>query len=84
MCNALQIAVDGGTTFGVASLRAALTHAKLPERDITEREMSVLVLLANGRNAADIAAELFVSLHTVRNQVPKVSAFPFAGRSTRR
>jgi two-component system response regulator DevR len=39
--------------------------------DLTRREREVLVLVASGKPTADIAAELFVSINTVRNHVQR-------------
>ncbi len=40
--------------------------------ELTEREREVLQLIARGRNNADIAAELVLSLKTVRNHVSNI------------
>jgi DNA-binding NarL/FixJ family response regulator len=39
---------------------------------LTPREIDVLRLLANGRTTAAIAAELFLSAHTVRNHISSI------------
>jgi len=43
-----------------------------PSRGLTAREIDVLQLLAVGRTTPAIAAELFVSAHTVRNHVSNI------------
>jgi DNA-binding NarL/FixJ family response regulator len=42
--------------------------------ELTEREREILDLLARGLSNADIAAELTISVHTVRNHVANLSA----------
>lgn len=74
VCDALRVAADGGTVFPAALFRTALAQRVPPDRGITDREMSVLVLLANGQSAADITTELEVSLHTVRNHIRSLLA----------
>jgi DNA-binding NarL/FixJ family response regulator len=43
-------------------------------RELTEREREILDLLARGLSNADIAQELTISVHTVRNHVANLSA----------
>jgi DNA-binding NarL/FixJ family response regulator len=43
-------------------------------QDLTAREMEVLVLLSAGRSTSDIADELVVSIHTVRNHIRNLLA----------
>ena len=42
--------------------------------ELTEREREILDLLAKGLSNADIAQELTISVHTVRNHVANLSA----------
>jgi DNA-binding NarL/FixJ family response regulator len=42
--------------------------------ELTDRELEILDLLAGGRSNAEIAAELTLSVHTVRNHVANLSA----------
>lgn len=82
--NAIRAAAAGGMVFGaalaakVASYFAgvASTTAAAPEPfpELSERERSVLQLLAAGRSNDQIAAELFVSGKTVRNAVSGIYA----------
>ena len=39
---------------------------------LTEREREILVMIAQGRNNAEISAELFLSLKTAQNHVSNV------------
>jgi DNA-binding NarL/FixJ family response regulator len=49
---------------------AAVAHVVFP--DLTEREREILQLLAQGRNNGQIAAQLVLSGHTVRNYVSSI------------
>jgi DNA-binding NarL/FixJ family response regulator len=49
---------------------AAVAHAVFP--DLTEREREILQLLAQGKNNGQIAAQLVLSGHTVRNYVSSI------------
>jgi two-component system response regulator DevR len=56
-------------------LRSLLTRLSATDRelgdDLTKREREVLVLIASGMSTAAIAAQLFVSVNTVRNHVQR-------------
>lgn len=82
--SAIRTAAAGGMVFG-ASLAAkvaaffagasARPEAKdEPFPDLTERERSVLEMIAAGRSNDDIAGELYVSNKTVRNTVSSIYA----------
>jgi two-component system NarL family response regulator len=47
-------------------------HERLPAPRLTEREMEVLRLVAQGLNNRDIAKELFISGNTVKNHVRNI------------
>ncbi|MEZ0578214.1 response regulator [Nocardioides sp. MH1] len=81
--NAIRTAAGGGMVFGasmtaqVAALLATGTSreaADEPFPDLTERERSVLRMVASGRSNDDIAGELYVSNKTVRNTVSAIYA----------
>ncbi len=59
----------------LARLLPRLNRRREPGRvELTERELEVLVLLAEGLANSDMAARLGVSVHTVRNHVANLSA----------
>ncbi|WP_051247936.1 response regulator [Nocardioides halotolerans] len=59
----------------LARLLPRLNRRREPGRvDLTERELEVLALLADGLPNSEIAARLVVSVHTVRNHVANLSA----------
>jgi DNA-binding NarL/FixJ family response regulator len=53
---------------------APAENVDYPLETLTEREMEVLVLIAQGKSNPTIAAELFLSEGTVRNYVSKIMA----------
>ncbi len=79
---AIRAVADGDAIFsaGIAqrliSFFAAPTPAaaQQPFPDLTERERAVLRLIAQGRNNAEIAHELVLSLKTVRNYISSIFA----------
>jgi DNA-binding NarL/FixJ family response regulator len=81
---AIRAAAGGGMVFGAAlaarvagyfaSASATTTAPEEPFPDLSERERSVLRLLAAGRSNDAIAAELYVSNKTVRNAVSAIYA----------
>ena len=81
--NAIRTAAGGGMVFGAsmaprigALLAGAGTRAAVAEPfpGLTERERSVLQMIAAGRSNDDIAGELYVSNKTVRNTVSAIYA----------
>jgi DNA-binding NarL/FixJ family response regulator len=79
--NAIRTAAGGGMVFGasmaqqVAALLASGAASEVedePFPDLTERERSVLRMVAVGRSNDDIAGELYVSNKTVRNTVSAI------------
>ena len=81
---AIRAAAAGGMVFGAslaarvagyfATASVAPAQAEEPFPDLSERERTVLHLLAAGRSNDDIAAELYVSNKTVRNIVSAIYA----------
>ena len=81
---AIRAAAGGGMVFGAAlaarvagyfaSVSTGPTAPEEPFPDLSERERTVLHLLAAGRSNDDIAAELYVSNKTVRNTVSSIYA----------
>jgi DNA-binding NarL/FixJ family response regulator len=82
--HAVRTAAAGGMVFGAslaakvaaffAGASAAPATAEEPFPDLTERERSVLEMIASGRSNDDIAGELYVSNKTVRNTVSSIYA----------
>jgi DNA-binding NarL/FixJ family response regulator len=80
--NAIRTAAAGGMVFGAsmaakvaaffAGAAARPQPADEPFPDLTERERSVLEMIAAGRSNDDIAGELYVSNKTVRNTVSAI------------
>jgi DNA-binding NarL/FixJ family response regulator len=79
--NAVRAAASGGMVFGAALAERVATYfasarpgaqAEEPFPDLSERERTVLHLLAAGRSNDAIARELFVSGKTVRNTVSSI------------
>jgi DNA-binding NarL/FixJ family response regulator len=71
---AIRIAAGGGAYFDAAIAGAVLRHlGKAPEASsdspLTPRETEVLRLIAEGKGNADIAADLFIGLGTVKGHV---------------
>lgn len=57
----------------VAELMNHLRSPRTPDRGgLSPREVQVLSLLRDGRTTTDIAAELFISLHTAKNHVRRI------------
>ena len=77
----LTATLSPGTDFGLAALlrqapeapEGVATSAKesYPD-DLTEREVEVLRLVAQGRSNKDVAEELFITVNTVANHVKKI------------
>ncbi|HJQ05966.1 MAG TPA: response regulator transcription factor [Nocardioides sp.] len=80
--HAVRTAASGGMVFGGAiagRIAGLLAGAPRPVEDepfpdLTERERSVLRMIAAGRSNDDIAGELYVSNKTVRNTVSVIYA----------
>jgi len=79
--NAVRAAAAGGMVFGASLAGRVATYfasarpqgqAEDPFPDLTERERSVLDMLAAGKTNDQIARELFVSGKTVRNTVSSI------------
>lgn len=70
----------GGVVFGaslasrIAEVLSPPTRPERPFPELTERETEVLDLVAAGRNNAQIAAALYLSPKTVRNNVSNILA----------
>ena len=75
--NAIRAAARGAAVFPADLLAAATRRGGNRPRvgaDLTERELEILRLLADGSSTEDIAGALFLSHHTVRNHVRNLLA----------
>jgi DNA-binding NarL/FixJ family response regulator len=82
--NAIRAAAAGGMVFGASLAERVATYFALavmpaevevdPFPDLTDRERSVLQMLAAGKSNDAIAGELYVSNKTVRNTVSGIYA----------
>ncbi len=76
----LEAVARGEALFGPAIAARLMNYFAAPRPqaqaglfpELTEREREVLQLIARGRSNADIAAELVISLKTVRNHVSNI------------
>jgi DNA-binding NarL/FixJ family response regulator len=77
---AIRIVSSGGLAFDSHSGRWVIDHLTNPQVDdnpfpeLTERELDVLKLVADGHGNAAIARELMLSLKTVRNYISRIFA----------
>ena len=70
-------AIAGGGTYvspalAAYLLRAARTHLAAVPWALTEREREILRLLASGETDQDIAAQLYISVRTVRSHLERI------------
>jgi DNA-binding NarL/FixJ family response regulator len=73
VADAVRAASRGESVIRADELTDLLTRTtNEPSKRLTVREIDVLRLLAVGRTTPAIAAELFVSAHTVRNHVSNI------------
>jgi len=80
LLEAIKDANDGGSPMSSRIARQVITAFKegkniLPEQkdfDLTEREVSVLNLLAEGYNYQEIAESLYISVDTVRHHIRNI------------
>ena len=74
LVEALRTVAGGGTVFEAEDLQAAVQRlgGRGGDSPLTERELEVLQLLAEGMNVEAIAEQLTLSHHTVRNHVRHV------------
>jgi DNA-binding NarL/FixJ family response regulator len=72
----VRVAARGEALISPAMLARLLPKLSPPGRsagsDLTEREREILTLLADGRTNKAVAAELFLSVNTVRNHVQSI------------
>ena len=49
-----------------------MKHQHFPHDDLTQRELEVLLLIAQGKSNQEIADELFITLKTVKTHVSNI------------
>jgi len=76
LLNAVRIVADGGSYLSPSVARRVIDLAggKGPVTNLTEREMEILKLLAEGCRPGLVAEKLFVSVKTVKNHLTSVYA----------
>ena len=75
LADAIVTIANGATVFSPDVLRALASKDRTDVgATLTEREMQTLQLLAEAKTAAEIADQLFVSHHTVRNHIRSILA----------
>ena len=75
LVEAIRAVAQGSAFYPAALMGAAFDAARNePESDLSARELEVLRLLANARLVDEIAEELYLSPHTVRNHVKRILA----------
>jgi DNA-binding NarL/FixJ family response regulator len=75
LASAIRSVARGAAVFPAGLLARALNAAPSGYEvgdDLTAREREVLDALANGRSTDELASDLFLSLHTVRNHVRNI------------
>jgi DNA-binding NarL/FixJ family response regulator len=65
---------SGGTFFDPSIASAVVRQVQEDRTPISERDAAVLSLVARGRTNREIAAELFLSPHTVRDRLSQLMA----------
>jgi DNA-binding NarL/FixJ family response regulator len=68
------IVVDPRVNDTLLEAAAGSSSPAAPPDGLTQREMEILALIARGRTNAEIASELFLSIHTVKTHVNRVFA----------
>ena len=69
---ALQTVADGGTVLDPLVVQQLMTRRRDPVADLSPREREVLVLMAEGRSNAAIAAAMSVSLGAVEKHTQRI------------
>jgi DNA-binding NarL/FixJ family response regulator len=75
LADAIRAVAQGAAVFPAEHLARALRRDSDESRlgdDLTGREREILTMLATGRSTDEIAEQLFLSTHTVRNHVRNV------------
>lgn len=76
LMDALRSAARGDISLSPAVLSQVMNQLRSPEPaapELSDRELEVVALLADGRSNKDIAEALYLSVNTVRNHVQRIS-----------
>ena len=74
LVDAINAVGRGEVAFDAAALARVLSHREAPPpTDVSDRELQVIRLLAEGRSNKEIAELLFLSPNTVRNHIHRIS-----------
>ncbi len=75
---ALQAVAEGGSYFSPSIARRVMNLARDPGRDtsaqLSDRELEILGLLAEGARPKEVAEQLFLSVKTVKNHLTSIYA----------
>lgn len=70
LANSITIVADGGSVFPAADLRTITSNSqRFDYQPLTARELDVLRLLVRARSVPEMADDLALSHHTVRNHI---------------
>lgn len=75
IANAIRSTFEGQTVLEpevTGKMMTRMKQKKLPHEELTNREMEILLLMAEGKTNQEIADELFIALKTVKTHVSSI------------